>query len=67
MKDIKGRAVLVTGAASGIGRAVALVFAQEGASPLLLNDIDEEGLQETATAIEHRISNPNDYRPPSTG
>lgn len=52
MRDLENRAVLVTGAASGIGRATAIAFAHEGADPLLLNDIDEEGLAETAAVIE---------------
>jgi len=52
LKDLKNKAVLVTGAASGIGRATALAFAAEGADPLLLNDIDEPGLSETAAMIE---------------
>jgi NAD(P)-dependent dehydrogenase (short-subunit alcohol dehydrogenase family) len=41
-----GKTVMVTGAASGIGRAVALAFAQEGAL-LALADRDETGLAET--------------------
>jgi NAD(P)-dependent dehydrogenase (short-subunit alcohol dehydrogenase family) len=43
--DLKlaGKVVLVTGAASGIGRATALAFAAEGATLVLL-DRDEEGL-----------------------
>lgn len=52
MRDLTGKAVLVTGAASGIGRATALAFAKEGADPLLLNDINEEGLALTAVEIE---------------
>jgi NAD(P)-dependent dehydrogenase (short-subunit alcohol dehydrogenase family) len=51
MKDLKDKAVLVTGSASGIGRAAALVFASEGARPLLLNDIDEAGLARTASEL----------------
>ncbi len=40
MKELGGKTVLVTGAASGIGRQTALAFAGEG-SILLLADIDE--------------------------
>jgi NAD(P)-dependent dehydrogenase (short-subunit alcohol dehydrogenase family) len=47
--DLSGRAALVTGAASGIGRASALAFASAGVSVALL-DIDAEGLADTATA-----------------
>ena len=48
--DLSGRAVLVNGAASGIGRASALAFASAGASVALL-DIDAEGLADTAAAV----------------
>ena len=47
--DLSGRAALITGAASGIGRASALAFASAGASVALL-DIDGEGLADTAAA-----------------
>src|ERR1044072_7205221 len=42
-----GKAALVTGAASGIGRAVALRFASEGAQVLAF-DLNADGLKETA-------------------
>ncbi len=51
MKDLRDKAVLITGAASGIGRATALEFAREGAGPLILSDIDEQGLLETASTV----------------
>jgi 2-keto-3-deoxy-L-fuconate dehydrogenase len=47
---LKGRTAIVTGAASGIGRASALLFAAEGAFVALV-DRDAAGLQETMTAL----------------
>ena len=48
---LKGRTAIVTGAASGIGRASALMFAQEGAFVALV-DRDADGLQQALAAIE---------------
>lgn len=50
---LKGRAALVTGGDSGIGRAVALLFAREGAK-VLINCLPEEAsdAEETKRAIE---------------
>ena len=42
---------LVTGAASGIGRAIALRYAREGFR-VVVSDVDEAGGQETAQQIE---------------
>jgi len=47
--DLSGRAALITGAASGIGRASAIAFAAAGASVALV-DIDGDGLADTAEA-----------------
>jgi NAD(P)-dependent dehydrogenase (short-subunit alcohol dehydrogenase family) len=47
---LKGKTAIVTGAASGIGRASALLFAKEGAFVALV-DRDPSGLQETIAAI----------------
>lgn len=46
-----GKVAFVTGAASGIGRAVAVAFAQEGAN-VVVADVSESGSQETARMIE---------------
>jgi short-subunit dehydrogenase len=47
MQRIDGKLALITGAASGIGRAIALALAHEGAN-LFLVDIDQPRLAETA-------------------
>ncbi len=47
---LEGRVVLVTGAASGIGRAVAQCFARVGGR-VALADINAAGVQETASAL----------------
>src|SRR5882724_10901869 len=46
-RRLRGRRIVVTGAASGIGRATAQLFASEGASLTLL-DRDERGVAQIA-------------------
>jgi NAD(P)-dependent dehydrogenase (short-subunit alcohol dehydrogenase family) len=48
--DLSGRVALVTGAASGMGRAMAIGFAEVGAD-LMLVDINTEGVERTAEHI----------------
>ena len=51
--DLSGRVALVTGAARGMGRAMAIAFAEVGAD-LMLADINSEGNDETAEKITRR-------------
>jgi short-subunit dehydrogenase len=48
-RTIKGKSVVITGAASGIGEALAMHFASQGAH-LLLADLDATGLDRVAAA-----------------
>jgi NAD(P)-dependent dehydrogenase (short-subunit alcohol dehydrogenase family) len=50
MKDLADKVVVITGAASGIGRALALETARRGAV-LALSDVDVDGLHETARRV----------------
>ena len=58
MKEFKNKVAAVTGAASGIGRELAIQLAKEGCA-LALADIDEEGLHQTADLLgnsSHKIT-----------
>jgi NAD(P)-dependent dehydrogenase (short-subunit alcohol dehydrogenase family) len=49
--DINGKTVVVTGGATGIGRALALAFAQGGARGVAVADLDEEGARQVAGEV----------------
>jgi len=49
--DIKDKVIIVTGGASGIGRALCERFAQEGARGVVVADLDETLAQQVAAAI----------------
>ena len=48
---LEGKTALVTGAGSGIGKAISLVYAREGAR-VMTSDINEEAAQAVAAQIE---------------
>ena len=50
MFDLTGRVAIVSGSASGMGRAMALALAEAGAD-LLLADRNADGLRQTAETI----------------
>ena len=50
-RSIAGRTALLTGAASGMGRATALLFADEGAA-VAVSDVDADGAAAVAAEIE---------------
>jgi NAD(P)-dependent dehydrogenase (short-subunit alcohol dehydrogenase family) len=49
--ELEGRHVVVTGAGQGIGRALALRFADEGASAVVVADLDEANARSVAEQV----------------
>jgi NAD(P)-dependent dehydrogenase (short-subunit alcohol dehydrogenase family) len=50
--ELEGRHVVVTGAGRGIGRALALRFAEEGARAVVVSDLDADTAQQTAGEVQ---------------
>jgi NAD(P)-dependent dehydrogenase (short-subunit alcohol dehydrogenase family) len=67
MTSLSGRAVLITGAGSGIGRAAARLFAEAGAR-VGISDLNKEALDETAALLpaDATVSVPGDIVDPAT-
>ncbi|MGE5519012.1 MAG: SDR family NAD(P)-dependent oxidoreductase [Candidatus Dadabacteria bacterium] len=51
MKDLENKVAIVTGGGSGIGREVAIIYANNGAK-VIVADVDEKGGNETVSAIK---------------
>ena len=51
MKSLENKTALVTGAGSGIGRAIAILYASAGAR-IVVSDINEKGGEETVSQIK---------------
>jgi NAD(P)-dependent dehydrogenase (short-subunit alcohol dehydrogenase family) len=50
--EIDGKVAVVTGGASGIGRALCLALAESGAAAVVVADVDGGGAAQTAAAVE---------------
>lgn len=49
--DLREKIIVVTGAAAGIGRALCLAFAEQGAKSIVCVDLDLSGAKETASLV----------------
>ena len=54
MGKLDGKVAIVTGAASGMGKAIATLYAQEGAK-VVVSDLNIEGAHETVKEIEELL------------
>lgn len=60
-KDLQGKTALVTGAASGIGKAIALLYGQHGAN-VMVSDMDETQGRQVAEQITAAGANAQFYK-----
>ena len=59
--QLKDKISIITGASSGIGRAIAVRFAREGAK-IVVVDIDEDGARETLSQANSGVFVKTDVR-----
>ena len=52
MDHLAGKTAVITGGASGIGRALCLALAAQGAAGVVVADLDGSGAAEVAAGIE---------------
>lgn len=60
-KDLQGKTALVTGAASGIGKAIALLYGQHGAN-VMVSDMDEVQGQQVTEQVKAAGANARFYK-----
>ncbi|OOM82348.1 3-oxoacyl-[acyl-carrier-protein] reductase FabG [Clostridium puniceum] len=53
MSKLSGKVALITGASKGIGRAIAIEFAKQGASVVINYSTDDEGAKETLEEVKN--------------
>ena len=58
MKSVKNETVLITGAASGIGRLMAIKFAGLGAKKIVLLDMNQKNLEKVEETVRGACKNP---------
>ena len=56
MKSLAGKVAIITGGASGIGKAVAEIFAEAGITGLTIADIDGGGAEQVASNVSAQFS-----------
>ena len=65
--NVEGKVVAITGAASGIGKALAERFHREGAQALILADLNDEGVRAVAPDVSPNLGGPVTCSPRSPG